>query len=77
MTLWYEDPEYDDDDGIFRALAMSGTPERVTIEGTGSRAEEALEHLSRALAVFGYRGPVLVQNATVRGGETIEFRIEG
>ena len=27
VTLWYEDPEYEDDEGIFRALAMSGTPE--------------------------------------------------
>jgi hypothetical protein len=77
VTLWYEDPEYEDDEGIFRALAMSGTPEGVTIEGTGTRAEEALERLSRALATFGYRGPVLVQDATVRGGDKIEFRVEG
>lgn len=47
---------------------------------TGDEAREAFEpyrKLARALATSGYRGPVLVQDATVQGGEWFKFRVEG
>lgn len=77
VTLYYDGAEEEGDEGIYRALAITGIPEGVTIEGTGSRSEEAIERFARALATFGYRGPVIVQDATVRGGERFGFRVEG
>lgn len=77
VTLYYDGPEYEDDEDIYRALAMSGTQEGVTIEGTGLRSEEAVERRKRPRETLGYRGPVFVQDATVRGGDHYKFQVEG
>lgn len=66
-ALVHRVPESEESEGGYEVVTMSGVPLGVSIMTEADSPPEALERLLGALKVFGYSGPVAVEDATYIG----------
>lgn len=68
-VIVYRVPESEESEEGYEALTMKSVPHNVIITaGSSGSAQEALDQMLAALAVFGFRGTVRVEDATYIGG---------